>query len=206
MERRRTLKPQAAAVRTTGTMNESGRSMRRIMVMGPPGAGKSTLSRQLGAQFGLPVFHLDQVWWRPGWIEAPPDEFRADVERIAALPEWVIDGNFTITIECRLRAADTLIYLDCPTWLSLLRVIRRTIRGYGRIRPDMAAGCPEQTDLKFLRFVWSYNRNRRARNLALVESFAGQKIILTARDDVERLIDIWINHPCTPAPERMTPR
>ena len=79
------------------------------MVMGPPGAGKSTLARQLGAFFGLPVFHLDQVWWRPGWIEAPPDAFRADVERIAALPAWVIDGNFTATIVPRLCAADTLI-------------------------------------------------------------------------------------------------
>ena len=169
-------------------MPESGRGMRRIMVMGPPGAGKSTLSRQLGTRFGLPVFHLDQVWWRPGWVEAPPEEFRADVERIAALPEWVIDGNFTITIECRLCAADTLIYLDCPSWLSLLRVIRRTTRGYARIRPDMPAGCPERFELEFLRFVWAYNRTRRVRNLALVESFAGQKIILNGRADVRRVI------------------
>ena len=126
--------------------------------MGPPGAGKSTLARQLGARFGIPVYHLDQVWWRPGWIEAPPDAFRADVERIAALPAWVIDGNFTATIAPRLRAADTLIYLDCPNWLSVLRVIRRTISGYGRIRPDMPAGCLERFELEFLRFVWAYNR------------------------------------------------
>ncbi len=159
------------------------------MVMGPPGAGKSTLARQLGAFFGLPVFHLDQVWWRPGWIEAPPDAFRADVERIAALPAWVIDGNFTATIVPRLCAADTLIYLDCPNWLSLLRVIRRTISGYGRIRPDMPAGCLERFELEFLRFVWAYNRTRRARNLALIESFTGRKIILTGRRDAQCFMD-----------------
>jgi len=62
------------------------------------------MARQLGARFGLPVFHLDQAWWRPGWIEAPPQAFRAEVERIAALPEWVIDGNFTVTIAPRFSA------------------------------------------------------------------------------------------------------
>jgi adenylate kinase family enzyme len=155
--------------------------VQRILVMGPPGSGKSTMARHLGARFGLPVFHLDKAYWRPGWIEAPSDEFRAEVERIASLPAWVIDGNFTDSIEPRFRAADALVYLDMPSWLSLVRVVRRTVTGYGRTRRDLPEDCPEKFDLHFLRFVWTYNRTRRARNLALVASFERPTTVLRGR-------------------------
>ena len=79
------------------------------------------------------MFHLDQVYWRAGWIKAPPDAFAAQVARLAALPAWVIDGNFTHTIAPRFRAADTVIYLDIPTWLSLFRAIRRVLRAASAI-------------------------------------------------------------------------
>ena len=125
--------------------------MQRVVVMGPPGSGKSTLARTLGARFALPVFHLDQIYWRPGWIEAPAEVFGAEVERIAGLPAWVIDGNYTHTIAPRLRAADTGIYLDVPSWLFMLRISWRILINYGRVRADAAPGCPEWLDLAFLR-------------------------------------------------------
>src|SRR5271168_2850093 len=121
--------------------NKTGRSTvgeiagaRRIVVMGAPGSGKSTMARWLGVRFGLPVFHLDQAWWRPGWVEAPAADFAAEVERLAALPEWVIDGNFTATLAPRFAAADAVVYLDIPSWLSVLRVVVRLVRSYGRAR------------------------------------------------------------------------
>jgi adenylate kinase family enzyme len=162
--------------------------MRRIIVMGPPGSGKSTLARQLGARRGLPVFHLDQAYWQSGWIRTPTDQFRAEVERIAALPAWVIDGNYTDTIAPRFRAADTLIYLDTPSWLTMLRIAGRTAIYYGRVRADAAEGCPERLDLGFLCFAWNWNRNRKATNLALVESFSGRKIVLRGR----RAMRLWM--------------
>ena len=152
--------------------------MRRIMVMGPPGSGKSTLARDLGQRYGLPVFHLDQAFHTPGWVPAPADVFQAEVDRIAALPEWVIDGNYTGSIAPRYEAADTLIYLDAPTWLSMARIVRRILTSYGTVRPDSAPGCPERLDIEFLRFALSWNRIRRARNLALVGEFRGKTIIL----------------------------
>jgi adenylate kinase family enzyme len=99
--------------------------------MGPPGSGKSTLARNIGARLGLPVFHLDQIYWRPGWIEAPAKVFGAEVERISGLPAWVIDGNYTDTIAPRLRAADTIIYLDVPSWLFMPRLAWRILINYG---------------------------------------------------------------------------
>ncbi|GJE17123.1 hypothetical protein AIGOOFII_1835 [Methylobacterium marchantiae] len=112
--------------------------MRRVIVMGPPGSGKSTLARRLGAARGLPVFHLDQVYFRPGWEPVPDLEFRAEVERLAALSRWVIDGNDTGVIGPRFEAADTLVYLDLPGWPTMSRVIRRLMVSYGRARPDAA--------------------------------------------------------------------
>ncbi len=162
--------------------------MRRIVVMGPPGSGKSTLARLLAERFKIPVFHLDQIYWRPGWVEAPQECFRAEVERIAALPIWVIDGNYTDTIGPRLRAADTVIYLDVPAWLSMLRITWRIFRSYGRVRVDAAPGCAERLDLPFLRFAWSWNRRRRERNLALLEGFRGRKIIVRSRSDLLRVL------------------
>ncbi|MCW6510188.1 AAA family ATPase [Lichenifustis flavocetrariae] len=155
--------------------------MQRILVMGPPGSGKSTLARRLGTEFGLPVFHLDQSYHRPGWVPAPSEAFRADVERITRGAAWVIDGNYTETISPRLRAADTIIYLDIPAWLAMVRIIRRILTSFGQVRADAAPGCPERLNLEFLRFAWTWNRRRRTRHLALHQTFGGRVIVLSWR-------------------------
>ena len=147
------------------------------------------MARSLSASLGLPVFHLDQAYWRPGWVAASPEAFQLEVERIAGLPVWVIDGNYTDTIASRLHAADTIIYLDVPSWLSVMRITRRALTNYGNVRGDAAPGCPERFDPEFLRFSWSWNHVRRARSLALVESFPGYKAVLRTKDDWKRFLD-----------------
>ncbi len=162
--------------------------MQRVVVMGPPGSGKSTLARQLGAKHGLPVFHLDQAFWQPGWVQAPPEAFAAEVTRLAGLPAWVIDGNYSDTLAPRLAAADIVIYLDVPPWLSVLRVLRRTLRGHGRVRADAAPGCPERLDPAFLRFAWTWSRLRRTRTLRLLEGFGGETLVISDRRAMRRLL------------------
>ena len=162
--------------------------MRRVIIMGPPGSGKSTLARRLGALHGLPVFHLDHAFWRPGWMPAPPDAFRAEVERIAGLPAWVMDGNYTGTLAPRLARADTVVFLDLPARLYLPRVLRRTLVGaiLGRAQ---APGCRERLDPAFLRYVLAWRRERRERNLALLDGFGGTMLAPRSDGEVRRVAD-----------------
>src|SRR4051812_36219413 len=94
---------------------------RRIAIVGSPGAGKSPLALQLGALLGRPVLHLDRLYWRPGWVEVAQDVFDAQLEGLVGRNEWIIDGNYSRTLDIRLRRADAAIMLDFSRTLCLYR-------------------------------------------------------------------------------------
>ncbi len=134
--------------------------VRRILVIGHPGAGKSTLASNLGMKTGLPVIHLDKEFWRRGWVQIPKNEWRQRTEILVNRDEWIIDGSYDRTLDIRLLRADTVIFLDFSRYLCLWRVSKRIVTNFGEVRPDMADGCPERIDLGFLKFVWNYRRDR----------------------------------------------
>jgi adenylate kinase family enzyme len=139
--------------------------MRRVLVIGSGGAGKSTFAARLAGITRLPLIHLDALYWKPGWIEPPKEEWASTVERLLPEPTWVMDGNYGGTLEARIAAADTVIFLDLPRLVCLARVVRRWIRFHGRSRPDMTPGCPERLNWEFLRWIWTYPEKRRPKIL-----------------------------------------
>jgi adenylate kinase family enzyme len=149
-------------------------TLKCVLIVGCPGAGKSTAARALSEITGLPVIHLDRLYWQPGWRMPDGDVWRATVEALAAEPRWIMDGNYSGTLVSRLTQADTLIHLDYPTGLCLWRVLRRTTLGWGRVRADTGQGCPERFNAEFLRFVVNYRRDQRARDMARMADFAGE--------------------------------
>lgn len=135
--------------------------MRKVLVIGSAGAGKSTFSKRLGEIAGIPVIHLDRHYWRPGWVEPSKDQWRDKVGRLLDGESWIIDGNYSGTMEMRLAACDTAIFLDLPRLSCTWRVIKRKLAFHGRSRPDMAPGCPERIGWEFIKWTWDYrNRSR----------------------------------------------
>jgi adenylate kinase family enzyme len=159
--------------------------MKRVLLIGAGGAGKSTLSRRLGEILGLKVIHLDVEHWRPGWVETPKDEWARKVGELCGGDSWVIDGNYSSTLEPRLAACDTVVFLDLPRAVCVWRVFKRVLTYRKNTRPDMAEGCHEQFDLKFLLWVWNYPERTRPKVLALLEKYREGKQVVRLRSSAE---------------------
>lgn len=164
--------------------------MRRIVIIGCGGAGKSTLARQLGEKLNIPVVHLDKLFWKPGWVEMPKDEFDILHGQEISKDQWIIDGNFNRTMQERIARCDTVIYLDFSRLACLGGVAKRVLTTYGTVRPDMGEGCPERLDMDFLKWVWNYNRNKREKNYQLLnEATHAQVIVLKNRRQVKDFLN-----------------
>lgn len=156
--------------------------MERIMVMGSsPGAGKSTFARRLGLRMSIPVYHLDVLFWRPGWKESSIEEFASVQETVVKTTPWIIEGNYSDTLHIRTARADTLIFVDAPLSVCLWRVVYRRIKNHKKTRPDIAPGCPEKLDPGFLWLIVSTYHSRRrctAERLRAFESSGGRVLVL----------------------------
>ena len=155
--------------------------MRKIAVIGSGGAGKSTLARRLGEVLGIEVIHLDTLYWKPGWIATPKQEWREIVEELVARDTWIIDGNYGATLDVRLVTADTVVFLDYPNIVCLWRAIRRRIHYHGRPRPDMAEGCREQIDWDFIVWIWRFRKDSRPSVVQRIAEFGQNAEIIHLR-------------------------
>lgn len=152
--------------------------MKRVLVIGSPGAGKSTFAVALAKRTGLDPIHLDKHYWRAGWIEPDAGEWAAEVERLTARDRWVMDGNYGGTLALRLRRADTVIWLDYSARVCLWRILRRAVRYRGRVRPDMAIGCPERMSWEFFSYTARFPWSGRRRIVDKLTGFAGTLVHL----------------------------
>jgi adenylate kinase family enzyme len=167
------------------------RAARRWLILGAGGAGKSRLAADLGEALGLPVVHLDRHFWRAGWIEPPRSEWRAQVEELCRADEWIMDGNYSGTLEARLPRAEVAVLLDPPVWTCLDGVLRRSIGHMGEVRPDMAEGCAEHLpDRVFLWYVVSYKWRSRPRVLRRIADAPRVRLVhLRSRGEAAAFVD-----------------
>lgn len=143
--------------------------MKRVMIVGGPGSGKSTLARKLAMRTDLPVFHMDHIHWKSGWQERPANEKIRLAKEVHQQPYWIFEGNHSSTYADRIARADTLIWLDFPVLLRLWRVLRRSVRYYGRSRPDLPEGCPERLNWQSVGFLHYIIRTRRTARAKLAD-------------------------------------
>ena len=159
--------------------------MKKIAIIGSSGAGKSHLARAIGEILNLEVIHLDKEFWQPGWNEMPKDEWGSRVEWLVARDAWIIDGNFGGTMEIRIAAADMIIFLDLPRSLCVWRTLKRVATYRQGTRPDMAEGCHEKLDLKFLKWIWDFPSQTRPRILERLNRAEKEKTIVRLRNQIE---------------------
>ena len=155
------------------------------MVIGCCGAGKSTFSRKLNSILNTELIHLDQYYWKPNWEESDSEEWSKKVIELANKSEWIIDGNYSGTMKYRIEKADTIIFLDYPTWRCLWRVLKRTVKYYGKERPDMPIGCKERFSFEFIHYVAMFNFLKRKSLINQLEPYKKDKRIEIIKSDQE---------------------
>lgn len=137
--------------------------MRRVMIIGSNGAGKSTFSFRLAELTGLPLVHIDKIYWRGCWEVTPKDEFVRIMEEKVRQEAWIIEGNNLSTLGQRLQYADTVFWFEFPPLLCVINVIKRELKNHNRVRSDMPDECVSRIDWAWLKTVWGFNKKNHDR-------------------------------------------
>lgn len=162
-------------------------SAKRVLVVGCSGGGKSTLSIKISERFGLDYMSYDRdVRWLPGWKVRDRQEQRLIVADLVKKDRWVMDGTTVSTFDLRLPRADLLIWVRVPRRVALIGVARRVLTNYGKVRIDMAEGCPEQLpDREFLTFIWTFETRMAPRIVSGIDRHGPKVPVVTLQSHRE---------------------
>ena len=156
--------------------------MNKVIIIGCPGSGKSTFARGLRDKTGLPLYHLDMLYWNEDGTTVEKDVFLERLRSVLSEPSWIIDGNYLSTMEMRLKECDTVFFLDYPADICLKGIAERK----GKSRSDMPCNTPEDEDGEFVSFVKNFALQTKPQIAELVSKYKSKKIIsFTSREDAE---------------------
>ena len=159
--------------------------MKKIMVIGCPGSGKSTFSRTLHKLTGIPLFHLDMMYWNSDRTTVDKAVFREQLSNTLQKDEWIIDGNYGSTMELRLQACDTVIFLDYSLNVCLDGIKERR----GKARTDMP-WIENEEDAEFIEFIKNYNSQSRPKVMELLDKYSQKHIyIFKNRNEANKFLN-----------------
>ena len=146
--------------------------MKKVIIIGCPGSGKSTFARELAKKTGLPLYHLDMLYWNADRTTVGREEFRARLAEVMAGDEWIIDGNYVSTMQWRMENCDTVFFLDMPLEVCLAGIEARR----GKKRPDMP-WVEQEEDKEFIDFVRTFNAESRPKIVEMLSKYNCKDII-----------------------------
>ncbi|AST91271.1 topology modulation protein [Sutcliffiella cohnii] len=155
--------------------------MKKIIIIGSGGAGKSTLAKHLGEKLGIKVFHLDALLWKPNWVGVPREEQIQVQNELVKNEQWIIDGNYGATMDIRLQAADTIILLDYHRTICVYRAFKRMVKYRKKTRPDMGEGCEERIDFSFIKWIWNYPKTKRPEVINKLKQLSKEKNVIVLK-------------------------
>ena len=159
--------------------------MKKIIVIGCPGSGKSTVSRTLHNKTGIPLYHLDMMYWNADKTTVEKSVFLERLYAVLEKDEWIIDGNYGSTMELRMAACDTVIFLDYPLDVCLDGIKERR----GKPRSDIP-WIETEEDAEFIEFIKNYNEQQKPKVLELLEKYSDKNIvILESREQADAFLN-----------------
>lgn len=159
--------------------------MKKIIVIGCPGSGKSTFSRELHERTKIPLYHLDMLFWNADKTTVEKSVFLERLNELLDKDEWILDGNFNSTMELRMSRCDTVIFLDYPPDICLEGVRARR----GKVRFDMS-WIETEEDAEFMDYIRNFNEQRRPQIIALLEKFKDKNIVIfTSRAEADAFLN-----------------
>lgn len=169
--------------------------MKKISVIGSPGAGKSTFAKGLSNAIGIKVYHLDRLFWKPGWVHITREELMEKVNLVFEEDEWIIDGNYQNTLESRFEESDTIFFLDYSLIICLWGIFKRRFEFRNKKREDITEGCHEKLDFEFFWYVVMFRLKQRPMIYEHLNEYReNRKIILfknikQARNYIENMVN-----------------
>ena len=160
--------------------------MKRVLVIGSPGAGKSTFARKLRDKTGLSLYYLDMLWHKPDRTTVSKEEFDSQLEKLLQQDRWILDGNFQRTLEIRLKVCDTVFLLDFPLEVCLSGVENRI----GQVREDMP-WVEEEFDPEFKQWIEDFPQTHLPQIYELLNQYRNRKNIVIFRS--RREAEIYLN-------------
>lgn len=159
--------------------------MKKIIVIGCPGSGKSTFSKALHKITGIPLFHLDMMFWNTNKTTVEKSVFLERLSKALEKSEWIIDGNYSSTMELRIQECDTVIFLDYPLNVCLNGVKERR----GKARSDMPWVESDEEDAEFIEFIKNYNSKNRPQVMELLNKYSYKNIfVFTNRTEAKEFL------------------
>ena len=160
--------------------------MKKIIVVGSPGAGKTTFARKLQEKTGLPLYHLDSIWHKPDKTTISREEFDKILADIIDKDEWIIDGCYCRTIDVRIKSCDTVFFLDFPLKTCLEGARERV----GQKRPEMP-WVEETLDEEFKQWILDFPNTQLPKIYQSIKTYGKDKkiIILKSRTEADEYID-----------------